>query len=89
MPNFVKPLMETNVSWGSSAKPLWRARPPSNFLVGADLHAVMRCCHGHHPYIQSNLLHDRKGEGNEKRREERSVSVVNGEMIVIVATRQE
>ena len=65
---FVKPSTETNVSWGSSAKPLRRARPPSNFLVGADSHAVVRCCHGHH---QSKLLHDHKGEGNEKKSREK------------------
>ena len=33
------------------------------------------------------VLNDHKGEGNE-RREERSMSVVKGELIVIVATRQ-
>ena len=30
------------------------------------------CCHGHHPWIQSKLLRDHKGEGNEtKSREKR------------------
>ena len=68
---YVKPSMETNVLWGSLAKPPQRAHPPSNFLVGADLHAVARCCHEHHPWIQSELLCDRKGEGNEKNRVEK------------------
>ena len=57
--------------WGSSTKPPWRAHPPSNFLVGADSYAIVWCYHRHHPWIQSKLLENHKGEGNENKSRER------------------
>ena len=44
-----------------------RARIPTLVLTFSQL---CECCHGHHPWIQSKLLRNRKGEGNEKQSRE-------------------
>ena len=38
--------------------------------MGVGCLVAAQCCHGHHPQIQSKLLRDHRGKGNEKNRRE-------------------
>ena len=73
------------MSWRSSTKPLWRAQPPSHFLVRAGsltAAAVLSLALSLDPNSCHYVIVRGRGK---RRREERIVSVVNGETIVSAA----
>ena len=75
------------MSWGSSTKPLWRAQPPSHFLVRVGSLAATAVL-SWTPSSDSNSSYYMIVRGEEMRRiEERIVSVVKGESIVCIATK--